>query len=143
MVAFGFGTGLSPIAPGTVGTSVGVGLFLMLGPLDLLWYLSATTVALIVGIWICGSAAQALGVHDHPGIVWDEVVGYLITMAGLPRGWEWMVAGFVVFRLLDILKPWPIKTIDRRMTGGLGIMMDDVVAGVIGCGLLHLAFTLL
>ena len=143
LVAFGFGTGLSRVAPGTVGTLIGVGLFLVIGPLDLLWYLSATIVALIAGVWVCGSAARAFEVHDHPGIVWDEVVGYLITMTALPRDWGWMVAGFVVFRVLDILKPWPIKVIDCRMRGGLGIMMDDVLAGVVGCGLLHLALALL
>lgn len=122
---------------------IGIGLFLLLGRLELLWYLLATAVALIVGIWICGSAARTIGVHDHPGIVWDEVVGYLITMTALPRDWQWMLAGFVVFRVLDIVKPWPIKMIDRRMTGGLGIMMDDVVAGGVGCGLLHLVLRLL
>ena len=143
LLAFGFGTGLARFAPGTMGTFVGVVFFLIAGSLNLPGYALATALALALGIWICGATARDLGVHDHPGIVWDEIVGYLITMIGLPQDWLWILAGFVVFRLLDILKPWPIKTIDQRVEGGLGIMLDDVVAGIIGCGLLHVAHYLL
>ena len=141
LLAFGFGTGLSPKAPGTAGTLVGVGVFLA-APLAIHWYLLVIALLSGVGVWICGVSARDLGVHDHPGIVWDEVVGFLITMTALPRSWLWITAGFVVFRMLDILKPWPIKMIDRRVTGGLGIMLDDVLAGVIACGLLHITLFL-
>mgnify|MGYP000747760729 CR=1 FL=1 len=83
----------------------------------------------LAGIWLCGRAAQDLGVHDHPGIVWDEIAGYLLTMMAAPAGWPWIVIGFVLFRLFDVWKPWPIGWLDRRVQGGLGIMLDDLVAG--------------
>lgn len=130
LLAFGFGSGLAPKAPGTFGTLVGV-LFYLLLPAGQLWlYLLLTALICLIGIPICAVAAKRLGVHDHHGIVWDEIAGYLVTMAFVPRGWLWIVAGFVMFRVFDILKPWPICVLDRRLGGGLGIMMDDVVAGV-------------
>jgi phosphatidylglycerophosphatase A len=92
----------------------------------------------ILGIWICQASSRDLGVHDHPGIVWDEIVGYLITMATAPAGWLWVVLGFVLFRFFDILKPWPISWADKRVHGGLGIMLDDVLAAVYAWLVLHL-----
>ncbi|MEE9492377.1 MAG: phosphatidylglycerophosphatase A [Gammaproteobacteria bacterium] len=139
-IAFGFGSGLAPKAPGTWGTLVGVLLFLLLQPLPQMFYLLVVVMVSIVGIWICGHAATVLGVHDHSGIVWDEIAGYLITMAFLPSEWIWMAAGFAAFRLFDILKPWPICVLDRRLGGGLGIMLDDVVAGLLAGGGLWLLF---
>jgi phosphatidylglycerophosphatase A len=87
---------------------------------------------LLVGLWICGRASVALGVHDHSGIVWDEIVGYLCVMVAAPVGWEWILAGFVLFRVFDIIKPWPASYIDRRVGGGAGIMVDDIIAGIYG-----------
>jgi phosphatidylglycerophosphatase A len=92
----------------------------------------------LAGITICGQAASRLGVHDHPGIVWDEIVGYLVTMAFAPSGWLWIGLGFVLFRLFDIVKPWPIRWCDRQVGGGLGIMLDDLLAGVLSAALLQL-----
>jgi len=129
-IAFGFGTGASPVAPGTVGTLVGILFFIVLSPLDLWLYLLVTLILFLVGIWLCGSTAKDINVHDHPGIVWDEIVGYLVTMIALPASWEWMIAGFIVFRLFDIFKPWPIKWIDNKVKGGFGIMVDDLIAGI-------------
>ncbi len=86
--------------------------------------------AFVLGVYLCGRTARALGVHDHPGIVWDEVVGYLLTMAWAPSGWLWVVLGFICFRIFDILKPWPIRVLDRSVHGGFGIMIDDVLAGL-------------
>ena len=86
--------------------------------------------ALIAGFWICDEAARQMGVHDDPSIVWDEIVGLLITMIAAPSGWVWIVAGFVLFRVFDIWKPWPIRNIDQGIKGGMGIMLDDVLAGV-------------
>ena len=143
LLAFGFGAGLSPKAPGTAGSLLGVGVFLVVPPLAIHWYLLGLALLSGAGLWICHVCARDLRVHDHPGIVWDEVVGFLITMTALPRTWLWITTGFVIFRLLDVLKPWPIKTIDRRVTGGLGIMLDDVLAGMIACGLLHITLFLL
>lgn len=139
-LAFGFGSGLAPKAPGTFGTLAAVPLFWLLSQLNLYWYALALVCAFVIGVWICEAASKELQVHDHPGIVWDEFVGYWITMFALPADWVWMLAGFVAFRVFDILKPWPIGELDKRVDGGLGIMIDDVVAGVLACGLLHLVF---
>jgi len=131
LLAFGFGTGCSPKAPGTVGTMLAVALYLPLAYLPLGVYLSITALVMLAGVAICGIAARDLGTHDHPGIVWDEIAGYLVTMIAVPTGWAWVLAGFVLFRLFDIWKPWPIGWLDRRVSGGLGIMLDDLAAGVV------------
>lgn len=131
LLAFGFGSGLSPKAPGTVGTAVAMLLFLLLCRLPLFAYLLFVAAAFIVGIFICGKTAKDLRVHDHSGIVWDEFVGYWITMAIIPVSWQSMLAGFVLFRLFDIWKPFPISWLDRKIKGGFGIMIDDVLAGVL------------
>lgn len=128
-LALGLGAGLSPKAPGTVGTLVAVPLYLLLQGLPLWGYLLVLSLAFVLGVWLCGVTARHLGVHDHPGIVWDEFVGYWLTMAAAPHGWAWVLLGFGLFRLFDIAKPWPIRLADRRLGGGLGIMLDDVLAG--------------
>jgi phosphatidylglycerophosphatase A len=84
----------------------------------------------LLGFWLCGKSAQDLGVHDHPGIVWDEIVGFLITMYLAPINWLWIVLGFILFRLFDIFKPWPINRLDREVKGGVGLMLDDILAGI-------------
>jgi phosphatidylglycerophosphatase A len=130
LLAFAFGTGCLPVAPGTFGTLVGVVLYCLLRDLPFAVYLIVVAGAFALGVWLCARAARDLGVHDHGSIVWDEVVGYLITMAAAPEGWFWVVTGFVLFRLFDIVKPWPIHVLDKRIGGGIGIMIDDAVAGV-------------
>ena len=130
LLSLGFGSGLAPVAPGTFGTLVAVPLYLLLQPLPLTLYLLLVAVMLAAGVGLCAYTSRALGVHDHGGIVWDEIVGYLITMIAAPPGWGWMVVGFLLFRLFDIWKPWPIGTVDRRLSGGLGIMFDDLLAGL-------------
>lgn len=130
LLACGLGTGAIPIAPGTFGTLLAVPLYWFMQPLSLVWYIGLTGLLFVVGIWLCGYTANKLGVHDHGGIVWDEVVGYLITMTFAPAGWEWIVLGFLLFRLFDILKPFPIRWLDQHVSGGFGIMVDDVLAGV-------------
>lgn len=129
-LAFGFGAGLSPKAPGTAGTLVAVPLFLLLVELPFYFYLSAITAAFVLGIYLCERTSKDLGVHDHGGIVWDEFVGYWITMILVPLTWYWVLAGFVLFRFFDIVKPFPIGWLDEKIHGGLGIMIDDVVAGI-------------
>lgn len=138
LLAFGFGAGLVPIAPGTAGTLVGVGLYLFMLHLSISCYVAVVAVLFLLGIWLCATTARALGVHDHPGIVWDEIVGFLITMVAAPIGWVWIVAGFVLFRLFDIWKPWPIGLIDRRVHGGSGIMLDDLLGGVYALAVLQM-----
>ena len=130
LLAFGFGAGLSPKAPGTMGTVVAVFIYLVLPNMPPIIYAGLILLSFIFGIWICGKTTEDLGVHDHGGIVWDEFVGYWITMFMAPNGLFWVLLGFVLFRLLDIFKPWPIKWADKELAGGLGIMLDDVLAGI-------------
>ncbi|MFB2679764.1 phosphatidylglycerophosphatase A family protein [Shewanella mangrovisoli] len=129
-LALGFGSGLAAKAPGTFGTLAAVPLYLLLAQLPLSWYLAVTLVCILAGIYICDKAAKDMGVHDHGAIVWDEVAGLLITMIAAPAGVLWLVVGFVLFRLFDIIKPWPIRWLDAKVEGGFGIMIDDVLAGI-------------
>ena len=129
-LAFGFGSGLAPFAPGTFGTLAAIPLYLLMQPLSLPSYLLVTAIVCVVGVWICGKSSELLGVHDHSGIVWDEFAGYFVTMIAAPTGWLWIVVGFVLFRLFDIWKPWPISVLDKKVHGGLGIMVDDILAGI-------------
>lgn len=138
-LAFGFGAGLSPVAPGTMGTLVAVPLYLLVQDMPLTLYAVLTVGLAVAGFWICGRAAHGLGVHDHPGIVWDEIVGYLITMLGAPAGWLWILTGFALFRFFDVVKPWPCGWVDRKVSGGVGIMLDDIIAGLYGLLAMQLA----
>lgn len=143
LCALGFGSGLSPRAPGTAGTVVGVMMYLGLQHLPLPVYLAVVVVVVLAGIQICGHAARALGVHDHPAIVWDEIAGILITLIHAPDGWHWLLAGFLLFRGFDIVKPWPIRQVDKGLGGGLGIMLDDILAGLFSLICLQLIHYLL
>ena len=98
--------------------------------MPLLPYLGVLLSGFAFGVYLCQRTSDDLGVHDHPGIVWDEWIGLWITYILVPSGWEWIVAGFVLFRFFDILKPWPIKWLDQKVHGGFGIMIDDVLAGI-------------
>lgn len=139
LLAFGFGSGLAPRAPGTFGTLVAVPIYLLLQPLPLSLYLVLLACAFLAGIGICGRTSRDLGVHDHGGIVWDEIVGFLVTMLPVREVWWWILPGFVLFRFFDILKPWPIAWLDRHVRGGAGIMLDDLAAGLYAAALLGLA----
>lgn len=129
-LAFGFGSGLAKKAPGTCGTLAAVPLYLLAVQGGNLVYGLLTLAVTLAGVWICGMAADKLGEHDFNGIVWDEVAGYLITLWFVPVSWKAAIAGFVLFRIFDIVKPWPIKWADRKVQGGFGIMLDDVLAGI-------------
>ena len=129
-MAFGFGSGLSPKAPGTFGTLAAIPFYYLLCPLPSTIYIAVVIVTFIAGVVICNVASQRLQVHDHGGIVWDEMVGYWLTMFLAPPQWWWIIVGFVLFRLFDIWKPWPIKVADKKISGGFGIMVDDVLAAV-------------
>jgi phosphatidylglycerophosphatase A len=139
LLAFGLGSGALPKAPGTFGTLAAIPLYLLLQPLSLVPYLLTILGMFLFGIWLCEVVSRDLGVHDHGGIVWDEWVGFLITMIAAPQDWVWLLAGFALFRLFDIWKPWPIGLLDKRIGGGLGIMLDDVLAGLYGLALMQLA----
>jgi phosphatidylglycerophosphatase A len=130
LIAFGFGSGLLPKAPGTYGTMVGIPIYWVIQPLPHVYYLLFVLLAFVAGIWICQKASDDLGVHDHGGIVWDEIVGYLVSMAFAPAGWGWILVGFLLFRFFDVIKPWPISWVDQKVGGGFGIMLDDLLAGL-------------
>lgn len=130
LLGLGFGSGLSPFAPGTAGTVVALLFVPLLALLSMSYLLAVLLIASLVGIYICGYSAKKLGAKDPSSIVWDEFVGLWIALAGFPVSSFWLVGGFVVFRCFDILKPWPISVLDRKVPGGLGIMLDDILAGV-------------
>lgn len=136
-LSLGFGSGLAPKAPGTFGTLVAVPLVLLLQGLSAWLYVAVAIMAGLVGIFLCQRTAQHLGVHDHPAIVWDEIAGYLLALSFLPATWFNLVAAFVLFRFFDIRKPGPIGWCDRNLHGGMGIMMDDLLAGIASAGVLH------
>jgi len=127
-LAFGFGSGRLPIAPGTWGTLFAIPLYLLVQDLPWFLYLTILIMASVVGVWLCDITDNAMGTHDYPGIVWDEICGYGLTMLGAPKGWLWVGLGFVLFRIFDIWKPWPISWIDKYVPGGLGVMVDDLAA---------------
>lgn len=129
LLATGFGSGLAPWMPGTVGTLAALPAAWLLTLLPLGLQLLLVALAAVAGCWLCGAAARAAGVHDHPAIVWDEFVGLWLACIALPDGLWALPAAFLLFRLLDIVKPWPIRLVDRRVGGGLGIMLDDLLAG--------------
>lgn len=139
-LALGFGSGLLPKAPGTYGTIAAIPIFIMMSYLTVDLYLAVLVVMAITGIYICGKAASDAGVHDHPAIVWDEIVGYLITMFMVPMTWQSIIVGFILFRVFDIFKPWPISWLDQHCKGGFGIMIDDVLAGIFALICMHIIF---
>jgi len=136
-LAFGLGSGAAPKAPGTFGTLAAIPIWYLFNDWALIPYLLLMVATFILGCWLCGKTSDDLGVHDHGGIVWDEFVGLWITFIALPAGWEWVLFGFVMFRLFDIWKPWPIGWADRQVSGGLGIMLDDLLAGLMALGVVQ------
>jgi phosphatidylglycerophosphatase A len=129
-VAFGFGTGLAPFAPGTVGSLPGVLLAWLMLDMGIYFQLGVAVALSLAGIWICGESARRIGVHDHGGIVWDEICGMYITLLLAPPTVLGFALAFGLFRFFDIVKPWPIRDLDHRLGGGLGIMLDDLVAAL-------------
>ncbi|EIL2909585.1 phosphatidylglycerophosphatase A [Vibrio alginolyticus] len=136
LLATGFGSGLSPFIPGTMGTLAAVPFFLLLAQLPFTAYVIVVLISCVIGIQICQVTSADMKVHDHGSIVWDEFAGFWITMSIVPAlnipltEWKWLITGFILFRLFDMVKPWPIGWLDKRVHGGLGIMVDDIVAGV-------------
>lgn len=135
-LAFGFGSGTASRAPGTWGSLAAIPFFYLFSWLPATGYWAVVVLMFLLGIWICGKTAADLKVHDHGGIVWDEFVGMWVAMAFIPTTWLGVIMAFSLFRFYDILKPWPIGWLDDRTPGGLGIMIDDVVAGFMALGTL-------
>ena len=137
-LALGFGSGLSPKVPGTVGTIASIPIWLWLAEQSLLFQSFFLVAAFFIGIYFCDKTGKDLGVQDHGAIVWDEFFGFWLTMMFAPAGFIWVLLGFILFRLFDIWKPWPINYLDKHVHGGLGVMLDDVLAGVFAGLLLYL-----
>lgn len=129
-IAFGLGSGLIPIASGTFGTLMAIPIYLLLAPLPLYAYLLFVFAFVIFSSWLADKVSRELQTHDHPGMNIDEFAGYFVTMIAAPIGWIWVLLGFLLFRLFDVWKPWPIRLIDERIHGGFGMIFDDVVAGL-------------
>jgi len=130
LLAFGFGSGLSPFAPGTMGTLIAIPFVFALKGLQAPIFWMTLFLLFWLGVYVCDRVSQKLGVHDHGGIVWDEMVGYWLSIAFVPLQWHWLLAAFVLFRFFDIVKPWPIRELDKKVRGGFGIMIDDILAAV-------------
>ncbi len=129
-LAFGFGTGLAPFAPGTFGSIPGVLLFWLTLDAGLYVQLGVAAALILSGVWLCGESARRIGVHDHGGIVWDEIAGMYVTLLAAPLSVPGWLLAFAFFRFMDIVKPWPIRDLDHRLRGGAGIMLDDLVAAL-------------
>jgi phosphatidylglycerophosphatase A len=138
-LAFGFGSGLSRFAPGTMGTLAAIPFAVLLKNLPVAGFWILLCFLFVVGVFLCDVSSKRLGQHDPGGIVWDEMVAYWLTVAFIPFSWPWWVLAFVLFRFFDIVKPWPIRRVERRFGGGLGIMLDDIVAALYAMLFLYLA----
>lgn len=136
-LGFGFGSGLLPHMPGTMGSLAAIPVVVLMSHLALAPYLGLTVLASVLGVFICQKVSDDLGVHDHGAIVWDEIVGMMIVFIAIPISWHSLLLGFILFRFFDIVKPWPISYLDKNVHGGLGIMVDDLLAGVMSLGALH------
>jgi len=128
--ALGFGSGLAKKAPGTFGTLAGLPLFLLIAGLDFYTQLIIIAGLFLIGIYFCEKTGQALGISDHGSIVWDEIVAIMLVLTVTPYQWQWWLAAFLLFRLFDIWKPAPIRQCDAKIKGGLGVMLDDLLAAV-------------
>jgi phosphatidylglycerophosphatase A len=144
LVAFGFGAGLIPVAPGTWGTLLALPVFLLVSPrLDPLEFLLMLAVLFALGVWACGVTGRAIGAADHGGMVWDETVAFLLVLFFVPATLPWQAAAFLLFRLFDILKPPPIRYYDQALKGGFGVMLDDLVAASYTLLVLAVAMTIM
>ena len=142
-IACGFGSGLAPKAQGTFGSLAAIMPWLLLRELSTPAWLGVIVVAFAIGVWACDVAGRILGVDDHRSLVWDEFVGLWITLLpALVAPWWAVIAGFLLFRLFDVWKPWPIAWFDRRVKGGFGVMLDDVIAGIFAGIVLYLVLLL-
>ncbi len=139
LLATCFGSGLSSLMPGTIGSLVAIPFWLLLIQLPWQIYLLLLVFSIYLGIYLCHQTTKDIQVHDHTSIVWDEFVGMLITLTMLPaNNWEWLITGLVIFRILDIVKPWPISWFDLNIKGGIGIMIDDIIAGLLSVCIIYL-----
>ena len=132
-----FGIGCLPLMPGTYATILSVGLYLILVKFSIVTFISILILLNIAGIWLCGKTNKDIGCNDHPAACFDELATFPICLIGVPFSWTQIIIAFILFRVLDILKPPPINYIDKNMHGGLGVMLDDVVAALITLACMH------
>ena len=137
-IAFGFGSGAAPFAPGTFGTLAAIPIYLIIQPLPLFSYLLFVAIFTAISMWVSDWVSKRIKIHDHPGMCIDEFAGFFVTMINAPHGIGWIALGFILFRFFDIIKPWPIHVIDRRVHGGFGMVLDDVVAGLFSMMIIQL-----
>lgn len=137
-IAFGLGSGAIPFAPGTFGTLMAIPFYLLLSQLPLLYYLVFVVAFFAFSSWICTRVSNEIHEHDHPGMCIDEFAGFFVTMINAPLGWPWVLLGFVLFRLFDIWKPWPISYLDEKVPGGFGMVLDDIVAGLFAMAIIQI-----
>jgi phosphatidylglycerophosphatase A len=145
-IAVGFGSGLSPIAPGTVGSLVALLPWFLLREMSVWLYLAVLVAMFVVGVWACQWVVARLHIDDPSFVVWDEFVGQwiaLIPLVVMPRSWLWIFVGFILFRIFDIWKPWPVSWADRNVNGGVGVMLDDLIAGIYAAAALWLLSVLI
>ena len=135
---FGFGSGAIPFAPGTFGTLMAIPFYLILQPLPLFAYLIFVILFIVFSSWASDKVSREIHIHDHPGMCIDEFAGFFVTMINAPLGWKWILLGFILFRLFDIWKPWPIRYVDKNIHGGFGMILDDVIAGIFSMILIQL-----
>lgn len=137
-IAFGFGSGAMPIAPGTFGTLLAIPFYLAIQFLPHGIYLAVVILIMLASMWLSDKVSREIGVHDHQGMCLDEFVGFFVTMYAVPHGLIWIILGFALFRLFDIWKPQPIRYLDEKIHGGVGMILDDVAAGIYACLILHI-----
>ena len=145
-IAMGFGSGLSPVAPGTIGSLAALLPWLLLRQLNVWLYLAIIVAMFVVGVWVCQWVVARLHIDDPSFVVWDEFVGQwiaLIPLTLMPRSWLWIFVGFILFRIFDIWKPWPVSWADRDIKGGLGVMLDDLIAGAYAAAVMWLFLVLI
>jgi len=144
LVAFGFGAGLAPVAPGTWGTLLALPIYWLVSPrLEPVEFLLMLVVLFALGVWACEMTGRAIGVSDHGGMVWDETVAFLLVLFFVPATLPWQAAAFLLFRLFDILKPPPIRYYDQKLKNGFGVMLDDLIAASYTLLVLAVAKTIL
>ncbi|MFB6422097.1 MAG: phosphatidylglycerophosphatase A [Candidatus Malihini olakiniferum] len=137
-LATGFGSGFSPWMPGTVGSAAAIPAWYLLSFLPYHLYFMSIILSTFIGVYLCHQTTKDIGLYDHSSIVWDEFVGTWITLITIQdKRWQCVLAGFLIFRFLDIFKPWPIRWLDTNVHGGIGIMIDDILAGVISANIIY------
>lgn len=137
-IAFGLGAGAIPFAPGTFGTLMAIPFYLCLKQLPMMVYIIVVALFCAFSMWLCERISRDTNTQDHPGMCIDEFAGFFVTMIAAPSGFVWLALGFILFRIFDIWKPWPIRFLDRNVHGGIGMVLDDMVAGLFACAIIQL-----